>query len=471
MTLTALRAEIAVAGALVAAAVLARWLTLDFHSLWYDEAVTLERVIYPGFGDTVSWVLERENHPPLWYLAEWPVLRLAGTGEVAARALSAAAVTAMIPVAYLTGRELRSPRTGLILMALVAVSPFLYWYSQEARPYALYALAAGVSFLLLLRARRTWATRDLALWAVASVLAAFTHHFAVFGTAAAAMWLLMAPPEHARAAGRAVGAVAVAHLALVPYVLSTQGDSNNDWIARTPLGGRVGELVLSPLAPLHEPAAIATAGLAVAAVVIVAALARDPRVRPAMAICLSVAGAAALAPLALAVAGMDYFLARNAIAWLLPALAALALALDALPRPAGWAAALLIFAGGAHEISRSYTEPELRRDDWRAVARQAQALDPRPPVIVGGHQAWGGLSYYLDRDEIEADTIRASLLATTALTSDRPDWLPAAFRRISHERLDGGVIFDVWRAPRPVEVELPPDELFTQGSFRLGPGR
>ena len=82
-----------------------------------------------------------------------------------------------------------SRRAGLVAAALVAVNPFLVWYSQEARSYALLSLltaATVLAFGFALRGDRRW----LAGWAALSTLAIATHYFAVFVVGAEAVWLL-----------------------------------------------------------------------------------------------------------------------------------------------------------------------------------------------------------------------------------------------------------------------------------------
>ena len=77
-----------------------------------------------------------------------------GLGEAGVRSLSLIAGAATVPVAYLAGRELSGVRAGLVAAALVAVSPFLVFYSQEARAYALLTLLGALSFWLFARALR-----------------------------------------------------------------------------------------------------------------------------------------------------------------------------------------------------------------------------------------------------------------------------------------------------------------------------
>ena len=71
------------------------------------------------------------------------------------RSLSALAGTASIVVVYLAALALPLPRrSGLIAAAVVAVSPVLIWFSQDARAYALVFLLTALSFLFFARARR-----------------------------------------------------------------------------------------------------------------------------------------------------------------------------------------------------------------------------------------------------------------------------------------------------------------------------
>src|SRR4029453_9461372 len=97
------------------------------------------------------------------------------------RSLSALAGTATIPVAYAAGAALVSRRTGLIAAALVAMNPFLVWYSQEARAYALFAFFSALSLMFFAR-------RSALPWALASALAIATHYFAIFLVVPMAIW-------------------------------------------------------------------------------------------------------------------------------------------------------------------------------------------------------------------------------------------------------------------------------------------
>jgi uncharacterized membrane protein len=176
------------AALLVVAAAL-RVSTLSLQSFWYDEAYTPVHVLHSSLAATLHSWLHDEDTPPLWYLVAWLVSRVFGTGLLALRMPSALSGVGLVWIGWAIGAELGSRRTAITLAAIVAVNPMFVWYSQEARSYALYTLLAGASLLCFLRARRLRTSRSLAWWSLSSVLAMFTHLFAVFLVAPEALLL------------------------------------------------------------------------------------------------------------------------------------------------------------------------------------------------------------------------------------------------------------------------------------------
>ena len=113
-----------------------RFATLDAQSFWLDELATAS-LLDRGFGQMLDGIRETEATPYLYYVLAWPWARVFGLGEVGLRSLSAVFGTLAVPVSYAAGAALCSRRVGVVAAALVAVSPFLVWYSQEARSYSL----------------------------------------------------------------------------------------------------------------------------------------------------------------------------------------------------------------------------------------------------------------------------------------------------------------------------------------------
>ncbi len=122
-------------------ALLVRFWRLDYHSIWFDEAVSLQ---WAGSDLSYTWnttfALIQDKHPPVYYvmLSLWQNL-LAWVGlshnDSALRAfgsiLGLLTVWGMLRLATaLSGRT-----TGYLTGLLVALSPVLTWYSQELRMF------------------------------------------------------------------------------------------------------------------------------------------------------------------------------------------------------------------------------------------------------------------------------------------------------------------------------------------------
>jgi len=73
----------------------------------------------------------------LYYLLEWPVVRVAGAGEFATRLPSAVAMAAAAAGIAAIGRRLASRRTGLCAGLVFAAMPVIGEQGHNARPYAM----------------------------------------------------------------------------------------------------------------------------------------------------------------------------------------------------------------------------------------------------------------------------------------------------------------------------------------------
>ncbi|HTR89333.1 MAG TPA: glycosyltransferase family 39 protein, partial [Solirubrobacteraceae bacterium] len=215
-----------------------RFATLDLQSFWYDEAFTPVHVLHASLSGTLHAVVHTENTPPLWYLLAWADSRVLGTGEVALRWPCALAGTLTVPVAWAIGRELTGRRASAIATAaLVTFNPLLVWYSQEARAYGLFVLAAALAMLCFLRALARPTRGRMALFVLAGALALLSHYFAVFLLVPMGLWLAWDRASR-RAALPALGALALVGLALVPLI-AAQGGHGTQWIGRWALASRL----------------------------------------------------------------------------------------------------------------------------------------------------------------------------------------------------------------------------------------
>ena len=431
-----------------------RFAFLDQQSFWFDEAVTVHLVRMSFFG-MLDALPSSESTPPFYYVLAWLWSEIFGTGEVGLRALSAGLGTATVPVAYALGRIFASHRAGVFAALLVACSPLLIWYSQEARSYALLTFLTSLSVLAFELARRCPRRRELTWWAVLASLALATHYFAAFVVAAEVTWLL-AEHRRRRAVLGAAGAVGAVGLALLPLALHQENTNQTWWITAAPLSSRfrqtVTEFVTGAYSPPHHGAWF----VAAATVVVLAALMCRLHKRElwGAAVVLCFGAVTLLASLALAPTRFDKFFYRNLIGgWPLLAVGIGIVLASVAARRVGTAllaVACLIELGALVLI---VDRPALHRDDWRAATK---ALSPQAePLVIVTNPSYDRLAIELYRPNVRplaASGVKSRELVF--LGFDRlpldlvppPGFVPVAERRIQR------IAFVRYRAPAPVIV-------------------
>jgi len=217
---------------------------------WTDEGIALGLASLP-FGE-IPRALAQDGSPPLYFLALSGWLALVGTGEAATHALSLLFALAAVPVAWWAGRSLFGPRVGLMAALLAALHPYLTFYAQETRMYALVVLlsmlaAAGFAGAFAL-GRRRW----LVGFVLATAAVLYTHNWGLFLVAAsvAALALVWARrPAARRALARdavaAYGALAVLYAPWIPTLLAQAEQTGAPWSTRPGLGELVVVLAIA----------------------------------------------------------------------------------------------------------------------------------------------------------------------------------------------------------------------------------
>ncbi|MDQ6806311.1 MAG: glycosyltransferase family 39 protein [Actinomycetota bacterium] len=379
-------------GALILLAAALRFATIASQSYWADESLTVYELHLP-FGPMLSAISHAETTPPLYFILAWAWAHIFGTGEAALRSLSAIVGVAIVPLAYMCGRELVSRRAGVIAAAFAAVNPFLVWYSQEARAYMLLIALTGASFLWFIRAERDQSRRNVAWWTLFSALALTTHFFAGFLVAPEAVWLLWR--ARSRLVVVASALLAAGQLALVPLAAQDTGHGIG-WIHAIPLVDRISQLptefaLMTIYRHVTIPEGLWGGAITMVIAVLLLVLAGGPAERRGARIAAAIAATVIAVPLLLGLArpADDFFLVRNLSSAWIPISVALAAACAApRARDIGVAAAtalVIMFAIATIEIAGN---PVFQRADWRGVARALGASsEPRAILVVGGAEA------------------------------------------------------------------------------------
>lgn len=369
-------------------------------SLFGDELSTYYIVTGHGLGRALD--LLRGNtadlNPPLLFVLAWITERL-GDPAQSIRIASLISGTAAIPLTFVLGRWTVGRPAALVGAALTALSPYLIFYSTEARAYSLVLCLVLVSSLALVRALQTGRAAWWVVYAVASCAAMYAHYPALFVLVAQFGWAFATRAEARRALLAANLAAAVGYLPWLPTLADNTGSPGAKVIELLePFGPHVVRVDLGRWAFGHPymptdtmpgtlALALLAAGLALGAAGLVAILPCAPRsrrlARPSSGLVLVVVLALATPVLIglYSLVGDSVWNARNlAVSWPGLALCAGALLTSAggVVRVAAVTLVLAAFAIGAVRM----LEADSQRPDYAAAARFIERTGrPTDPVV------------------------------------------------------------------------------------------
>ena len=127
-----------------------RLILLGSKGLWLDETFSIWMANH-SVADMLHWVVQIDQHPPLYYLLLHYWIVLNGGGPFNVRLFSVLFGTATIPVVYLIGKRMAGITAGLAASLLMTFSLFNIYYAQETRMYTLLAFNAAVAIYALVR--------------------------------------------------------------------------------------------------------------------------------------------------------------------------------------------------------------------------------------------------------------------------------------------------------------------------------
>src|SRR5689334_9711448 len=123
--------------AIVGTGVLLRVWHLGRYSLWYDEVFSVVAA-RSSWTEMFRQILIDRVHPPVFYVSLKVWLAVFGDSIVRLRLFSVLfSAFTFIPLWNCLRRTRSSPSVSLILLLAMACNPFLIFYAQEVRMYAL----------------------------------------------------------------------------------------------------------------------------------------------------------------------------------------------------------------------------------------------------------------------------------------------------------------------------------------------
>lgn len=150
-------------------------------SVWFDEAYGLY-LIRHSFLDVAKFT-STDVHPPLyyWMLKIWQ--GIFGGGEIAIRSLSMVMMMVAIVFVYMLVRRAFGVRIGAWVAALLALSPMLIRYAEEARMYGMAIMIVAAATYVLVDATSRPSRKKWVIYGVLVALGMWTHYYTVI------MWI------------------------------------------------------------------------------------------------------------------------------------------------------------------------------------------------------------------------------------------------------------------------------------------
>lgn len=216
---------------LLVASVLRLW-NLPHIPYTHDEISTLVR-IYPSLGETIrTGVVALDVHPPGVQVFEWAWTRLFGMDEAVVKLpfiiLSIVALFFLYRFAFAWA----GGSVALVLVALLATLQYTVMYGQIARMYAFGFFTTALLADQLTRYLGSGSRRALIGFAVAAVLSAYTHHFAMMLAAFMAVTgLLLVVKDRRKEYLITCGIAALLYLPNIPILLGQLGQKGlSEWL-------------------------------------------------------------------------------------------------------------------------------------------------------------------------------------------------------------------------------------------------
>lgn len=237
-----------IAGLLVMMA-LSSWLRTQalWSKFWIDEGISVGIANHGFFA--IPGLLQQDGAPPFYYmlLHLWMGL-VGGDGEARTHALSVLAAVVAIPAVWWWGRRLFGAASGWASAALMATLPFVTYYAQETRMYALVVLFGTIATGAFATAFVLRDRRALPVFVLFGALTPYTHNWGLFmlvGLAVAWAWLVRTAPagerrDLIRDGLIAFGAIGLLYLPWVPTLLEQARTTGAPWATRPNPGDLLG---------------------------------------------------------------------------------------------------------------------------------------------------------------------------------------------------------------------------------------
>ncbi|HUD44803.1 MAG TPA: glycosyltransferase family 39 protein [Patescibacteria group bacterium] len=163
---------------LIGLAIIINYITVSSQSIRLDESQSLWAAT-KSIPALLTWT-SQDVHVPLYNLMLHFWIQIFGTNIAVVRRLSFMFFLLTLPVLYKAFRQVSNYRVSLLAVTIFALSPFILWYSDEARMYTLFAFATGLNHLYFIKFYNSNGEKWKFGYFLSTMLGLFSHYFFFF---------------------------------------------------------------------------------------------------------------------------------------------------------------------------------------------------------------------------------------------------------------------------------------------------
>jgi len=158
------------------------------QSIRLDESQSIWAATKPLTG--IMEYTGSDVHVPLYFTLLHFWIQIFGTNIILLRSLSFIFYLLSIYLLYKVARESSNHELALTTICIFSLSPFILWYSGEARMYTLFTFSTSLNHLFFLRMYRSDFKTSKFGYFLSAVLGFYTHYFFVFMIATQGLFVI-----------------------------------------------------------------------------------------------------------------------------------------------------------------------------------------------------------------------------------------------------------------------------------------
>lgn len=147
--------------------------------LGYDEAITYSDSIKGFPFEIIKTLVKTDVHMPLYFLILNLWIKMFSNSDIVMRLLSVLFGVLTIFFGYLSGKEVKNEKTGLITALLFSINSLAIYYSQEVRFYQLIILLSTVILLFFIKTVKNPTKKNILFLNLSAILLIYTNTISI----------------------------------------------------------------------------------------------------------------------------------------------------------------------------------------------------------------------------------------------------------------------------------------------------